>query len=65
MNQTGKINAGSLTLIIGGVALAGLLAYGWRSGEELPLWPALAVVAVNLVGAAKIAMDTKKARKQG
>lgn len=65
MNQTGKMSLGNLTLVIGGVALAGLLAYGWSSGEELPLWPALAVVAVNLVAAAKIGMEARKNRKQG
>lgn len=65
MNQTGKMSAANLTLVIGGVVLAGLLAYGWSSGEELPLWPALAVVVVNLLAAAKIGMEARKNRKQG
>jgi len=61
--QTGKINGGILALIIGGIALAGLLAYGWLSGQELPLWPALAVAAVNLVAAGKIVRDTQQRRR--
>lgn len=62
--QRGFIGFGAMTLIIGGLALAGLLVYGWQSGQDLPLWPAIAVVLVNVVGAAKIVVDTKKARQQ-
>lgn len=62
--ETGAINAGVLTLLVAGAALAGLLIYGWQSGQELPLWPALAVVAVNVVAALKVAMDARKSRGQ-
>ncbi len=65
MNPTGKMNMGNLTLLIGGLALAGLLLYGWTTGQELPLWPALAVVGVNLLAAGKILLDARKNRKQG
>lgn len=61
--QRGAINASVLTLLVAGAALAGLLIYGWQSGQELPLWPALAVAAVNVIAAMKVAMDTRNARK--
>lgn len=61
--QNGFVNFGIMTLLIGGLALAGLLIYGAQSGQELPLWPALAVTLVNLVAAGKIIFDVKKARK--
>lgn len=54
-----------MTLLIGGLALAGLLAYGLMSGHELPLWPAIAVALVNLVGAGKLIYDVRQTRKQG
>lgn len=41
IRQQGFISFGSMTLIIGGLALFGLLFYGQASGHELPLWPAL------------------------
>ncbi len=60
--QRGFISFGAMTLLVGGCALAGLLIYGWSTGQELPLWPALAVVAVNVGATIKIALDTKRAR---
>lgn len=62
--ERGAINASVLTLLVAGAALAGLLIYGWQSGQELPLWPALAVAAVNVIAAMKVAMDVKKTRGQ-
>jgi uncharacterized protein (DUF983 family) len=61
--QNGFINAGILTLLIAGSALVGLLIYGATTGYELPLWPAVAVILVNIVAAGKIILDIKK-RKQ-
>ena len=61
--QNGFINGASLTLLIGGLVLGGLLIYSLKSGQELPLWPAIAVCLVNLIAAAKIVLDVKKARK--
>ena len=49
-----------MTLVIGGLALAGLLLYGWRTGQDLPLLPAVAVILVNIVGAGKLVYDTKR-----
>lgn len=61
--QEGFISGGIMTLLVGGLALGGLLLYGSKSGQELPLWPAIAVCLVNLVAAIKIILDVKKARK--
>lgn len=57
------MGAGIMALLVGGVALAGLLVYGLKSGQELPLWPAIAVALVNLVAAAKVFLDVRKARQ--
>lgn len=62
--QFGFINFGSMTLLVGGLALAGLLVYGLISGHELPFWPAVAVAVVNLVGAGKLIYDVRQARMQ-
>lgn len=62
--QDGFIGGSGVALLIGGLALGGLLVYGALSGYELPLWPAIAVALVNLVAAAKIIMDTRKARQR-
>ena len=61
--QEGFMSGGVMTILIGGLALGGLLLYGSKSGQELPLWPAVAVCLVNLVAAIKIILDVKKARK--
>jgi len=55
----GVLSFGSMTLLIGGLALAGLLFWGWKTGQELPLWPALLVAAVNVFGAVKLVMETR------
>ncbi len=55
----GALSFGSMTLLVGGLALAGLLFWGWKTGQELPLWPALLVAAVNLFGAFKLVRETK------
>lgn len=58
----GMLSFGSMTLLVGGLALAILLFYGWLSGHELPLWPALLVALVNVVGAVKLAQETRNKR---
>lgn len=58
----GALSFGSMTLLVGGLALAGLLLWGWKTGQELPLWPALLVAAVNVVGAIRLVMETKARR---
>ncbi len=55
----GVFSFGSMTLIVGGLALAGLLFWGWKTGQELPVWPALLVAAVNVFGAVKLMREMK------
>lgn len=62
--QGGFISFGTMTLLIGGLALVGLLVYGAKTGQELPLWPALTVVLLNLFAAGKIVFDVKKKRQR-
>ncbi len=57
--ESGFISFGSMTLLVGGTALAGLLLYGWRTGQDLPVGPAIVVALVNLVAAVKLVMETK------
>ena len=61
--QDGFINGGVITLLIGGLAIGGLLLYGSVTGQELPVWPAVVVGIVNLVAAGKVFMDVKKNKK--
>ena len=55
----GVLSFGSMTLIVGGLALAGLLFWGWKTGQALPLWPALLVMGVNVFGAVKLVQETR------
>lgn len=57
--KKGVLSFGSMTLLVGGLALVGLLLWGWAAGQELPLWPALLVAAVNVVGAVKLVLETR------
>lgn len=61
--QRGVMDGNGIALLIGGLALGGLLVYSAVSGYELPLWPALAVVAVNLVAAGRMVWMKLKAKK--
>ncbi len=62
--QRGAIKGDSITLLIAGIALVGLLVYASVSGVELPFWPALAVVAVNLVAAGRLAWTVFKSKQR-
>lgn len=57
--KKGVLSFGSMTLLVGGLALVGLLLWGWMTGQELPLWPALLVAAVNVVGAVKLVLEKR------
>ena len=52
----------ALSVLIGGLAIIGLLLYGWSTGQSLPLWPALLVVGVNVVLAIKLVLEVKAKR---
>lgn len=58
----GVLSFGSMTLIVGGLALAGLLFWGWQTGQALPLWPALLVAAVNVFGAVRLVIEARAKR---
>jgi len=62
--QGGFINSGVLIILIGGLALGGLFIHSLSTGQDLPVWPAIAVILVNLVGAAKIVIDVRNAKRQ-
>ena len=62
--QRGALSGDSIALLIGGAALGGLFVYSALSGYELPFWPALAVTAVNVIAAGRLAWSVIKAKKQ-
>jgi hypothetical protein len=62
--QRGALNGGVIALLIGALALAALFVYSAVSGYELPFWPAMAVVAVNVVAAGRLAWTVIQAKKQ-
>ena len=62
--QFGFVNGAIMTLLIGGLAIGGLLLYGLVSGQELSVWPAVLVGLVNLVAAVKVILDVKKTKQQ-
>jgi len=61
--QEGFINSGVLIILIGGLALGGLFIHSLSTGQDLPVWPAVAVILVNLIGAAKIVIGVRNAKK--
>ena len=62
--QRGFISFGSMTLLIGGLGLAAALVYGLNAGYELPLWPAIAVALVNLIGAGRLIYEVRTRKQQ-
>lgn len=61
--QVGFIKGDMLGILLGGVTLGGLLLYGLVTQQPLPVWPAIIVGLVNLVAAANIVRNVKKAKK--
>jgi uncharacterized membrane protein (GlpM family) len=51
--QRGAVNGAVITMLIGALVLGGLLISSAVSGYELPFWPAMAVIAVNVVAAGR------------
>lgn len=62
--QRGAFNGSVIALRIGALALGGLLIYSAASGYELPFWPAMAVIAVNLVAAGRLLWVVIQAKKR-
>jgi hypothetical protein len=48
---------------LAGCALGFLLFWSAKTGQELPFWPAMAVVAVNIAVAGKLFLDVRKAKQ--
>ncbi|MGB4359515.1 MAG: hypothetical protein WBJ19_03755 [Rhodoferax sp.] len=62
--QRGALNGAVITMLIGALVLGGLLVSSAVSGYELPFWPAMAVIAVNVVAAGRLAWTVIQAKKQ-
>lgn len=62
--QRGALNGAVITMLIGALVLGGLLVSSAVSGYELPFWPAMAVMAVNVVAAGRLAWTVIQAKKQ-
>ena len=60
--KSGFFSFTSLSQLVGGLALVGLLLYGWTTGQQLPLWPSLLVVGVNVVLAVRLVLEIKAPR---
>jgi len=60
--KTGYSSFATLSQVVGALALVGLLLFGWITGQQLPLWPALLVVAVNVVLAIRLVLGVMKRR---
>jgi len=52
-----------VVILIAAIAITSLFAYYAISGNEIPVWQALAVGAVNLIAAGRLFMVVKKARR--
>lgn len=62
--QRGAIRGDGIALLVAGATLGGLLMYSATSGYELPFWPAMAVIGVNLFAAGRLAWTVIKAKKK-
>ncbi|PKO59258.1 MAG: hypothetical protein CVU24_15685 [Betaproteobacteria bacterium HGW-Betaproteobacteria-18] len=62
--QRGALNGGVIAMLIGAMALGALLIYSAASGYELPFWPAMAVIAVNVVAAGRLVWTVIQAKKR-
>jgi len=63
--QRGFVNGGMLVILIGGLMIGGLFLHSYVTGQELPLWPALAVIGVNLYGAWMLFKEGQMRRRNG
>lgn len=63
-NKRGLLRGDILGLLLAAVLLGGLLLYGAISGMELPFWPSVMVILVNLFAAGRIVMRIHRQRQQ-
>jgi hypothetical protein len=57
------MNGGMLVILISGVLIGVMFIHSYSTGQELPVWPAVAVICVNLFGVWKIIGEVR-ARRQ-
>ena len=62
--QHGVIKGDVIGILLGAVALGGLLLYGSMSGQPLPVWPAIAVALVNVLAAGNVFWGVRKAKRE-
>jgi hypothetical protein len=58
--QRGFMNGGMLVILIGGLMIGWLFFDSYSTGKDLPLWPAIAVILVNLLGIWKLLSDRRR-----
>lgn len=61
--QRGAIDPGMTIILISGLILGALFVHSYTTGEELPIWPAIAVICVNLVGVWRTIKDVQARRR--
>lgn len=57
------LRSDTIVILIAAIPLGGMLAYYAISGNEIPLWQALAVGVVNLLAAGKLFLNVQKAKR--
>jgi membrane protein implicated in regulation of membrane protease activity len=62
--QLGMVRGDFIGLLIAAVMLGGLLIYGSVTGQDLPLWPAMLVAAVNVVAAFYVYRAARKRKNK-
>lgn len=63
--EAGFITADIVVILIAAIAVGGLFAYHAIKGDEIPVWQAIAVGAVNVLAAARLFIRARKARSGG
>lgn len=61
--QRGAIDPGMVITLISGLIIGGLFVHSYATGEELPIWPAIAVICVNLFGVWRTLKDVQARRR--
>lgn len=61
--QRGAIDPGMAIILISGLILGALFVHSYTTGEQLPIWPALAVICVNLAGVWRTLKDVQARRR--
>lgn len=62
--QRGAFDPGMAIILISGLILGGLFVHSYATGEELPIWPAIAVICVNLFGVWRTLKEVQARRRR-